>query len=57
MHYAQDGTLTDPIAAVEVVWARVAREIGVDPVFVIAATHGKCAIDDLACFKAASSPA
>jgi beta-phosphoglucomutase-like phosphatase (HAD superfamily) len=48
---AQDGTLTDSIAAVEAAWTRVAREIGADPVFVIAATHGKRAIDNLARFK------
>jgi beta-phosphoglucomutase-like phosphatase (HAD superfamily) len=48
---AQDGTLTDSIAAVEAAWARVAREIGADPGFVIAATHGKRAIDNLARFK------
>jgi hypothetical protein len=29
----------------------VAREIGADPAFVIAATHGKRAIDNLKCFK------
>jgi hypothetical protein len=48
---AQDGTLTDSIAAVEAAWARVEREIGADPGFVIAATHGKRAIDNLARFK------
>lgn len=47
----QDGTLTDSIAAVEAAWSKVAREIGADPAFVIAATHGKRAIDNLACFK------
>jgi hypothetical protein len=47
----QDGTLTDSIAAVEAAWSRVAREIGADPAFVIAATHGKRAIDNLARFK------
>jgi len=47
----QDGTLTDSIAAVEAAWTRVAREIGADPAFVIAATHGKRAIDNLARFK------
>ncbi len=51
MHNTQDGTLTDSIAAVEAAWARVAREIGADPTFVIAATHGKRAIDNLARFK------
>jgi hypothetical protein len=47
----QDGTLTDSIAAVEAAWSKVAREIGADPTFVIAATHGKRAIDNLARFK------
>jgi phosphoglycolate phosphatase-like HAD superfamily hydrolase len=47
----QDGTLTDSIAAVEAAWSKVAREIGADPAFVIAATHGKRAIDNLARFK------
>lgn len=47
----QDGTLTDSIAAVEAAWTKVAREIGADPAFVIAATHGKRAIDNLARFK------
>ena len=51
MHYAQDGTLTDSITAPEAAWARVAQEIGADPVFVIAATHSKRAIDNLARFK------
>lgn len=50
-HCVQDGTLTDSIAAVEAAWTRVAREIGADPAFVIAATHGKRAIDNLARFK------
>jgi len=43
--------MTDSIAAVEAAWSRVAREIGADPAFVIAATHGKRAIDNLARFK------
>ena len=47
----QDWTLTDSIAAVEAAWSRVAREIGADPAFVIASTHGKRAIDNLALFK------
>lgn len=51
MHTTQDGTLTDSIAAVEAAWSKVAHEIGVDPAFVIAATHGKRAIDNLAHFK------
>ena len=47
----QDGTLTDSIAAVEAAWAKVARDIGQDPDFVIASTHGKRAIDNFALFK------
>ncbi len=47
----QGGTLTDSIVAVEAAWSKVAREIGADPAFVIAATHGKRAIDNLVCFK------
>lgn len=47
----QDGTLTDSIAAVEAAWGKVAKDIGLDPVTVIAATHGKRAIDNLAQFK------
>ena len=43
--------MTDSIAAVEAAWNKVAREIGADPAFVIAATHGKRAIDNLARFK------
>ena len=46
----QDGTLTDSIAAVEAAWGKVAKDIGQDPAFVIAATHGR-AIDNLAQFK------
>ncbi len=47
----QGGTLTDSIAAVKAAWSKVAREISADPAFVIAATHGKRAVDNLACFK------
>lgn len=47
----QDGTLTDSIAAVEAAWGKVAADIGQDPAYVIAATHGKRAIDNLAQFK------
>jgi hypothetical protein len=47
----QDGTLTDSIAAVEAAWGKVAKDIGQDPAYVIAATHGKRAIDNLAQFK------
>lgn len=49
----QDGTLTDSIAAVEAAWGKVARDIGQDPAYVIAATHGKRAVDNLAQFKPA----
>jgi hypothetical protein len=51
VHTIQDGTLTDSIAAVEAAWSKVACEIGEDPAFVIAATHGRRAIDNLARFK------
>ena len=47
----QDGTLTDSIAAVEAAWGKVAKDIGHDPAYVIAATHGKRAVDNLAQFK------
>lgn len=47
----QDGTLTDSIAAVEAAWGKVAKDIGQDPQFVIAATHGKRAVDNLARFR------
>jgi len=47
----QDGTLTDSIAAVEAAWGKVAKDIGQDPAYVIAATHGKRAVDNLAQFK------
>jgi hypothetical protein len=47
----QDGTLTDSIAAVEAAWGKVATDIGQDPAYVIAATHGKRAVDNLAHFK------
>lgn len=48
---SQDGTLTDSIAAVEAAWGKVAKDIGQDPTYVIAATHGKRAVDNLAQFK------
>lgn len=51
MFISQDGTLTDSIAAVEAAWHKVAIEIGQDPKHVIAATHGKRAIDNLSRFK------
>ncbi|KAJ6583842.1 HAD-like domain-containing protein [Mycena vulgaris] len=49
--FDMDGTLTDSISAVEAAWGKVARDIGQDPVQVIAATHGKRAVDNLAMFK------
>ena len=47
----QDGTLTDSISAVEAAWSKVAQDIGEDPEYVIAATHGKRAVDNLSHFK------
>lgn len=49
--FDMDGTLTDSIAAVEAAWGKVAKDIGQDPAYVIAATHGKRAVDNLAQFK------
>ncbi|KAF8912669.1 HAD-like protein [Mucidula mucida] len=49
--FDMDGTLTDSIQAVEAAWGKVAQDIGEDPGRVIAATHGKRAIDNLAEFK------
>lgn len=49
--FDMDGTLTDSIAAVEAAWGKVAADIGQDPALVIAATHGKRAVDNLAQFK------
>ncbi|KAI0310857.1 HAD-like domain-containing protein [Amylostereum chailletii] len=49
--FDMDGTLTDSIAAVEAAWGKVAQDIGQDPVHVVAATHGRRAIDNLAHFK------
>ncbi|KAK7035274.1 hypothetical protein VNI00_012041 [Paramarasmius palmivorus] len=49
--FDMDGTLTDSISAVEAAWGKVANDIGQDPAKVIAATHGKRAIDNLAQFK------
>ncbi|GAA6031936.1 hypothetical protein NBRC10512_002164, partial [Rhodotorula toruloides] len=45
--FDMDGTLVDSIKAVEAAWAGVAQEIGQDPEEVIAATHGRRAIDNL----------
>lgn len=41
----------DSISAVEAAWGKVAKDIGQDPEYVIAATHGKRAIDNLSQFK------
>ncbi|KAI0645581.1 HAD-like domain-containing protein [Trametes meyenii] len=49
--FDMDGTLTDSIAAVEAAWTKVAQDIGQDPAFVIAATHGRRAVDNLTHFK------
>ncbi|KAG9125816.1 hypothetical protein FRC07_006111 [Ceratobasidium sp. 392] len=49
--FDMDGTLVDSIAAVEMAWGNVAKEIGHAPEYVIAATHGKRAIDNLRQFK------
>ncbi|EJF63207.1 HAD-like protein [Dichomitus squalens LYAD-421 SS1] len=49
--FDMDGTLTDSIAAVEAAWRKVAEDLGQDPSYVIAATHGKRAVDNLAQFK------
>lgn len=39
------------VAAVEAAWGKVARDINQDPKYVIAATHGKRAVDNLARFR------
>ncbi|KDR83232.1 hypothetical protein GALMADRAFT_875573 [Galerina marginata CBS 339.88] len=49
--FDMDGTMTDSIAAVEAAWEKVANDIGQDPKYVIAATHGKRAVDNLSQFK------
>ncbi|KAH8106681.1 HAD-like protein [Phellopilus nigrolimitatus] len=49
--FDMDGTLTDSIAAVEAAWGAVAIDLGLDPETVIAATHGKRAIDNLAFYR------
>ncbi|EJF61831.1 HAD-like protein [Dichomitus squalens LYAD-421 SS1] len=49
--FDMDGTLTDSIAAVEAAWGKVAKDLGLNPAYVIAATHGKRAVDNLAQFK------
>ncbi|PAV16749.1 HAD [Pyrrhoderma noxium] len=54
--FDMDGTLTDSIAAVEAAWGKVAKDLGLDPEYVIAATHGKRAIDNLAYFRPEIKP-
>lgn len=49
--FDMDGTLTDSIEAVEAAWGKVAEDIGQDRQHVIAATHGKRAVDNLAQFR------
>ncbi|KAF8899482.1 HAD-like domain-containing protein [Gymnopilus junonius] len=49
--FDMDGTLTDSIAAVEAAWSKVAKDIGQEPDYVIAATHGRRAVDNLSQFK------
>lgn len=49
--FDMDGTLTDSIAAVEAAWGKVAKDIGQDREYVISATHGKRAVDNLSMFK------
>ncbi|KAH8106685.1 HAD-like protein [Phellopilus nigrolimitatus] len=49
--FDMDGTLTDSIAAVEAAWGAVAADLGLDPETVIAATHGKRAVDNLAFYR------
>jgi hypothetical protein len=44
-------TLTDSISAVKAAWGKVAQDIGEDPGYVVAATHGKRAVDNLSHFK------
>ncbi|KAH8106669.1 HAD-like protein [Phellopilus nigrolimitatus] len=54
--FDMDGTLTDSIAAVEAAWGAVAVDLGLDPETVIAATHGKRAVDNLAQFRPEIKP-
>ncbi|KAI6014717.1 HAD-like domain-containing protein [Pisolithus microcarpus] len=54
--FDMDGTLTDSIAAVEAAWGKVATDLGLDPAYVIAATHGKRAIDNLSHFRPEIKP-
>ncbi|KAH8106689.1 HAD-like protein [Phellopilus nigrolimitatus] len=54
--FDMDGTLTDSIAAVEAAWGAVAVDLGLDPETVIAATHGKRAVDNLAFYRPEIKP-
>ncbi|KAH8112549.1 HAD-like protein [Phellopilus nigrolimitatus] len=54
--FDMDGTLTDSIAAVEAAWGAVAIDLGLDPETVIAATHGKRAIDNLSFYRPEIKP-
>ncbi|POY73535.1 hypothetical protein BMF94_3472 [Rhodotorula taiwanensis] len=45
--FDMDGTLVDSIKVLEAAWGSVAQELGKDPEEVIAATHGRRAIDNL----------
>ena len=45
--FDMDGTLVDSITAVEAAWSSVANELGMPADEVIAATHGRRAIDNL----------
>ncbi|KAH8106686.1 HAD-like protein [Phellopilus nigrolimitatus] len=54
--FDMDGTLTDSIAAVEAAWGAVAVDLGLDPAEVIAATHGKRAVDNLAFYRPGIRP-
>ncbi|GAA5901909.1 uncharacterized protein JCM6883_000435 [Sporobolomyces salmoneus] len=45
--FDMDGTLVDSITAVEAAWSSVAEELGMSAQEVIAATHGRRAIDNL----------
>ncbi|KAL9933291.1 hypothetical protein V8E36_008009 [Tilletia maclaganii] len=49
--FDMDGTLVDSISAVEAAWGEVACELGRNPEEVIAATHGKRAVDNLRSLK------
>ncbi|KAH8106690.1 HAD-like protein [Phellopilus nigrolimitatus] len=54
--FDMDGTLTDSIAAVEAAWGAVAADLWLDPAEVIATTHGKRAIDNLAFYRPEIEP-